>query len=126
MRFVTLRFHKYIIQELFRSVGPWFVVLLKFFVCFRICVLMSCVLGPAKVLVCFRICVFMPCVFRCGFSLIFERGLEKDICLHRITQKSTWSGLGRLDRPHLLYDTDETAFEILNSYHQRRQNVRQF
>ena len=47
----------------------------------------------------------MSCVFRCGFSLIFERGLEKDICLHGITQKSTWSGLGRLDRHHLLYDT---------------------
>ena len=64
--------------KLFRSVGPCFVVLLKF-------------------LVCFRICVFMPCVLRCGFSLIFELGLEKDICLHRITQKST---LGHRN-PHL-------------------------
>ena len=63
----------------------------------------------------------MLCVLRSGFSLIFERGLGKDICLHRITQKSTWSGLGRDDRHYLLYHTDETVFEP----NKRQKNVGQ-
>ena len=73
----------------------WFVV----GVFFHFCVFCSlCVL---------RFLCVHACVLRCGFSLIFERGLEEDICFLRITQKSTWF---QRDITYYTYK-DKEAFE---------------
>ena len=73
----------------------WFVV----GVFFHFCVFCSlCV---------FRFLCVHACVLRCGFSLIFERGLEEDICFLRITQKSTWFQRGMTSYTY----KDKEAFE---------------